>query len=249
MGTWTLTPGKFLAPDEVRLLRKTLSDAATLAKARGVQCAVRDRLIIELALGTGLRVSELSNLKVEDLFLKKGQNSLHVRNGKGGKARIVQFSPGLKNLIRDYLDYRKTDSDYLFPSQRSSYMTPSGLQQVFKRWAAKAGLPKRYSIHCLRHSYATMLHKASGYNLRLVQKQLGHSSISTTQVYADVLDEDVTKALANLDLETDSESSLPVIRKSNQGDNHDTTTSAETSRAGPGTAQRHYADSADRRPA
>ncbi|MEE9464525.1 MAG: tyrosine-type recombinase/integrase, partial [Candidatus Neomarinimicrobiota bacterium] len=118
MANWVLDPGKFLAPDDVRSLRKTLSDAATLARARGVQSAVRDQLIIELALGTGLRVSELSNLKADDLYLKKGQNSLHVRNGKGGKARIVRFSPGLKNLIRAYLDHRKTESDYLFPSQR-----------------------------------------------------------------------------------------------------------------------------------
>ena len=201
MGTWTLDPGKFLAPDEVRLLRKILSDAATLARARGAQAAVRDQLIIELGLGTGLRVSEISNLKVDDLYLKKGQNTLHVRNGKGGKPRTVQFSPGLKNLIRDYLDYRKSGSDYLFPSQRNPRMTPSAIQQVFKRWAVKAGLPKRYSIHCLRHTYATRLHKASGYNLRLVQKQLGHSSVSTTQVYADVLSEDVEKALASLDLD------------------------------------------------
>jgi len=199
MATWVVSPEKFLAPDDVHRLRRILGDAATLAQARGAQAAVRDRLIIELALGTGLRVSELSNLKVEDLFLKKGQNSLHVRNGKGGKDRIVQFSPGLKNLIRTYLDYRKTDSDYLFPSQRNPSMTPSAIQQTFKRWAARAGLPKRYSIHCLRHTYATRLHKASGYNLRLVQKQLGHSSVSTTQVYAAVLDEDVEKALANLD--------------------------------------------------
>jgi len=199
MATWVVSPEKFLAPDDFHRLRRILSDSATLARARGVQAAVRDQLIIELALGTGLRVSELSNLKVEDLFLKKGQNSLHVRNGKGGKARIVQFSPGLKNLIRTYLDYRKTDSDYLFPSQRNPRMTPSAIQQTFKRWAARAGLPKRYSIHCLRHTYATRLHKASGYNLRLVQQQLGHSSVSTTQVYADVLDEDVEKALANLD--------------------------------------------------
>ena len=211
MASWVVSPGKFLAPDDVRRLRRVLSDAATLARARGAQAAVRDQLIIELGLGTGLRVSEISNLMVENLFLKKGQNSLHVRNGKGGKARIVQFSAGLKKLIRAYLDYRKSGGDYLFPSQRNPKMTPSAIQQVFKRWAAKAGLPKRYSIHCLRHTYATMLHKASGYNLRLVQKQLGHSSVSTTQVYADVLDEDVGKALANLDLEpgqTDPEASF-----------------------------------------
>jgi len=199
MATWVVSPEKFLAPDDVHRLRRVLGDAATLARARGVQAAVRDQLIVELALGTGLRVSELSNLKVEDLFLKKGQNSLLVRNGKGGKQRVVQFSPGLKKLIQEFLNYISANSPFLFPSQRNPHMTASGIQQVFKRWAAKAGLPKRYSIHCLRHTYATRLHKASGYNLRLVQKQLGHSSVATTQVYADVLNEDVEKALANLD--------------------------------------------------
>ncbi len=201
MGTWILDPGKFLAPDEVRLLRKTLSDAATVARARGAQAAVRDQLIVELGLGTGLRVSELSNLKIENIFLMRGQNSLLVKNGKGGKDRLVQFGADLKNLIKGYLDYRKSESAHLYPSQRNPRMTPSAIQQVFKRWAVKAGLPKRYSIHCLRHTYATRLHKASGYNLRLVQKQLGHSSVSTTQVYADVLSEDVAKALASLDLD------------------------------------------------
>lgn len=199
MTTWVLSPEKFLAPDDVHRLRRVLGDAATLARARGIQASVRDQLIIELGLGTGLRVFELAHLKVEDLYLKKGQNSLLVRNGKGGKARVVQFGARLKQLIKQYLEYRKFDSAYLFPSQRRRRMTRSGLQLTFKRWARKAGLPRRYSIHSLRHTYAVRLYKASGYNLRLVQKQLGHSSVSTTQVYADVLDEDVEKALANLD--------------------------------------------------
>lgn len=162
MATWLVDPGKFLAPDDVRKLRRTLSDASTIAKARGSQAAVRDQTIIEIALGTGLRVSELSNLKLDHLFLKKGQNALLVKNGKGGKDRVVQFGADLKNLIKGYLDYRNCKSDYLFPSQRNPRMTPSAIQQVFKRMAAKADLPRRYSIHCLRHTYATMLHKASG---------------------------------------------------------------------------------------
>jgi site-specific recombinase XerD len=196
---WIISPDKFLDQDEVRRLRKTLRDAATLARTRGTQAAVRDQLIIELALGSGLRVSELANLKVEELFLKKGQNSLHVRNGKGGKNRVVQFGANLKEQILQYLDYRKSDSPYLFPSQRRECMTPSAIQQVFKRWAARAEIPRRYSIHSLRHTYATRLYRASGYNLRAVQKQLGHSSVSTTQIYADVMDSDVTEAVANLD--------------------------------------------------
>lgn len=196
---WIISPDKFLDPDEVRRLRKTLQDAAILARTRGTQAAVRDKLIIELALGSGLRVSELANLKVEELFLKKGQNSLHVRNGKGGKDRVVQFGANLKEQILQYLGYRKSDSPYLFPSQRRENMTPSAIQQVFKRRAARAGIPRRYSIHSLRHTYAVRLYKASGYNLRAVQKQLGHSSVSTTQIYANIMDSDVTEAVTNLD--------------------------------------------------
>jgi site-specific recombinase XerD len=77
-------------------------------------------------------------------------------------------------------------------------MTTRAIQKAFKRLAALAGLPDRYSIHCLRHTYACELYKASGYNLRLVQKQLGHASITTTQVYADVMDPDVGLALKRL---------------------------------------------------
>ena len=85
MPNWIITPEKYLTEEEVDQLRLTLNNAATLAKTKGSQIAVRDQLIIELALGTGLRVSELANLKVENLHIKKGQNALHVRNGKGGK--------------------------------------------------------------------------------------------------------------------------------------------------------------------
>ena len=80
-------------------------------------------------------------------------------------------------------------------------MTRFGIQTVFKKLAKKARLPARYSIHSLRHSYATRLYKASGYNLRLVQKQLGHASISTTTVYSDVMSEDTEAAVNNLDSE------------------------------------------------
>ena len=82
---WIITPDKYLTPEETKQLRKTCQEAATIAKSKGIQAPVRDALIIELALGSGLRVSEMANLKVEDLYLKKGQGALHVKNGKGGK--------------------------------------------------------------------------------------------------------------------------------------------------------------------
>lgn len=72
MPQWIITPDKYLTPDETKRLRKVCKEHALLAKSKGIQAPVRDALIIELALGTGLRVSEISNLKIKHLFLKKG---------------------------------------------------------------------------------------------------------------------------------------------------------------------------------
>ncbi len=201
MPQWTITPDKYLTADEVKQLRRTCYELALIAKAKGNHAPVRDSAIIELALGTGLRVSELANLRIEHLFLKKGHNSLLVKNGKGGKDRVVVFNAKLKNQIQEYLDYRTSKSPYLFPSERGEKMTTSAIQKVFKKTARKAGLPNRYSIHSLRHTHATELYKASGYNLRLIQQQLGHSSPSTSSVYTAVLNKDLEKAVENLEFE------------------------------------------------
>ena len=199
MSQWIVTPDKFLTDEESKKLRRMCEEAAIIAKSKGNQLAVRNRFIIETALGTGLRVSELANLKVDDIHIRKGQYSLKVNNGKGGKHRVVGFNNKLKMLIQEYLDYRKSMSSYLFASERGEKMTRFGVGRVFKTMAAKAGLDSKHSIHTLRHTYATNLYKASGYNLRMVQKQLGHSSITTTTVYSDVLNQDLTDALENLE--------------------------------------------------
>jgi integrase/recombinase XerC len=86
----------------------------------------------------------------------------------------------------------------LLSSNTGGHMTTRALEKAFKRTAARAGLPSHYSIHCLRHTYACELYRASGYNLRLVQKQLGHAHIATTQVYADVVEPDMQRALQRL---------------------------------------------------
>ena len=194
---WLITPDKYLSTSETKQLTTTIDDAAILAKSKGRFAPVRDNAIIHLALGTGLRVSELTSLKVDHIHFKRGSNQIVVYKGKGDKNRIVTINNNLKSIIQQYMDYHP--SVYLFPSERGEQLTRSGIQQIFKKWAKKAGLPKRYSIHSLRHTYATNLYKASGYNLRLVQKQLGHSSISTTQVYADTYDEDLEIAVEKLD--------------------------------------------------
>jgi len=194
---WIMSFSKLMSEDEVQALRNTLEAAAIIAKTKARQGPVRDQCVIELALGTGLRVSEISQLKLEDIDLKRGGNSLIVRHGKGNKQRIVKFSSKLKTLILEYIEYRDKDSEYLFPSERQDYMSSNAIQKAFKKWTKKAGLPARYSIHSCRHCYATALLKVSR-NLRLTQMQLGHSNPQTTTVYAQVLDEEITEAVEKL---------------------------------------------------
>ncbi|MDZ7796962.1 MAG: tyrosine-type recombinase/integrase [Candidatus Marinimicrobia bacterium] len=170
--TWIITTEKYLNATEIAKLRKVIEKAKLYAKSRGRQRGVRDHAIIELALGTGLRVSEISELKVEDLTLKR-EASLIVRNGKGGKMREVRFSSRLKDIIKEHLDYRDSNSEYVFYTGHSDKMSVSALQQVFKKYAREAGLSEKYSIHACRHSYAVSLFAASGYNLKLLQRQMG----------------------------------------------------------------------------
>ena len=194
---WLMSFSKLMSEDETTALRKTLEAAVIIAKSKAHQGPVRDQCIIELALGTGLRVSEISQLKLEDIDLKRGGNSLIVRHGKGDKQRVVKFSSKLKTVILEYLEYRDKDTEFLFPSERQDYMSSNGIQKVFKKWAMKSGLPSRFSIHSCRHFYATALLKVSR-NLRLTQMQLGHSNPQTTTVYAQVLDEEITEAVEKL---------------------------------------------------
>ena len=105
--------------------------------------------------------------------------------------------------ISDFLGFREnfglsnSSGSFLLSSKNGERLTKRALQKQFKKCVKDAGLPEHYSIHCLRHTYATFLLKASG-NLKLVQIQLGHSSIKTTEVYISLIEKDTDKALENL---------------------------------------------------
>ena len=118
---------------------------------------------------------------------------------------LVRFSRSFSRHCAEYMQWKQTVGEptdhgapLLLSSITDSHMTTRAVQKAFKRAAARAGLPSHYSIHALRHTYACELYRASGYNLRLVQKQLGHSSIHTTEVYADVMEPDIQDALKKL---------------------------------------------------
>ena len=201
-----LTQEDFMSAEQVRRLKKTCRQASEKAKKNGNKTPVRDWAIIHVALDAGLRASEICDLKIKDLLIDQGQSSIIVRSGKGNKKRGVTIGEKLKNHLLSFIQWKRKNGqmtrgvDYLFISKRgsSNRMSRQAIYQIFKRWAKKADLPDRFSIHSCRHTYASMLYKSSDYNLRLVQSQLGHSSIQTTQVYADVLNEDAEKAVNDL---------------------------------------------------
>ncbi len=166
-------PG-FLSVDEV-------FDLVESPQGLGFRVA-RDRAALELLYGSGLRISELAGLKLEDLDLKEGV--LRVR-GKGSKERLVPVGAKALEALKDYLVERallRSSSPYLFLNHKGKKMTERGLREVVYREAQKAGLAGKVSPHTLRHSFATHLLQ-SGADIRDIQELLGHSSISATQVY------------------------------------------------------------------
>ncbi len=204
ISNWVLDESKFLTEEEAARLRRKTSRRAEKALETGAKTAVRDWFVIDLAMSTGLRVQEIANLRCADFFLQEGRSSLLVRNGKGGRSRLVRFSERFKQHVQEYIAWKKLAGEPTAPSSPIVWSTNSrgpmskrGLQEIFNRCATKAGI-QGHSIHHLRHTFATHLLKSSRYNLRLVQKALGHRSITTTEVYADVMEPDMDVALERL---------------------------------------------------
>ena len=151
----------------------------------------RDKTILELLFSTGLRVSELANLKIENINLRKDEFSIR---GKGGKIRLVFLSSEAKRWIKQYLKLRKDMNPYLFIAHdkikkdiNRKNLTPRSIQRIVQKYAKIAGLTKQVTPHTMRHSYATDL-LMNGADIRSVQSMLGHSSIITTQVYTHITD-------------------------------------------------------------
>jgi len=195
---WVVTPNKFLSADQVQQLRDQLEGERRAAILAGTKKAVRDASIIETLLGTGLRVSELCHLVVGDLYLDAGH--VLVRNGKGNKARLVAIGSILAGYLKDFLVWKGAvgeptdDNSPLFVSQRRGHLGRSAVHRIWKAALKRAGLPTRWGVHATRHSYAVEVYRKTK-DLRLTQRQLGHSSPVVTQVYANLVDEDVRKGV------------------------------------------------------
>ncbi len=186
---WTIDRSKFMTPTQISILRRNAEDLAIIGLKRHLLIPPRDWMIIDLALSTGLRVSEISNLKEQDLFIGNGEFELIVTRGKGNKRRTVYFDPSLKAHMKKYLAWKHSNGkagQYLFFSKHNPRMCVESLERVFNKLRDFAGLPPHFTFHCQRHSYATWLYCKTK-DLRLVQKQLGHSSPIITSLYADIV--------------------------------------------------------------
>ncbi len=173
---------KVLSKEEIMRLFKTTSNPKHL-------------LLLKMAYGMGLRVSELIALKVENIDLNRQQ--VHIQSAKGKKDRYVNLPSSLLPLLDDYLRAYQP-ARYLFQGQFSEQYTIRSAQAVFKMAMNKAGITKSVGIHGLRHSYATHLLEA-GTDMVFIQKLLGHSHIKTTEIYAKVSNKLLSKVQSPLD--------------------------------------------------
>lgn len=149
---------------------------------------LRDLAILELLYATGLRVSELIYLKIDDINM---ENCMLKCLGKGSKERIIPFGSKAYQSLRLYLDkvrqklVKNPNKDILFLNSRGERLSRQGIFYLVKKYVRKAGIEKKVTPHTLRHTLATHLLE-NGADLRSVQEMLGHSDISTTQIYTHV---------------------------------------------------------------
>lgn len=199
----TLTPEKIELP---KVKRRQVSFLTTEETERLIDTVdlntttgLRDRAVLELLFSSGLRVSELTNLNRDHINLARGEFTIR---GKGQKDRPVFISPEASEWLAKYLETRNDRAIPLFirysgfktgdDKGESFRLSPRSVQRLVQNYARLAGITKHVSPHTLRHSFATDL-LMNGADLRSVQSMLGHSNISTTQVYTHVTDQHLKK--------------------------------------------------------
>ncbi len=168
---------EFLTKDEIaRIINVTFKDGDDFVN-------LRNRFISELLYSSGLRISELAALKLENFNFE--MNFIRIR-GKGLKERITPFGLPVKEMLKKYLPLRqnldRNNKGFVFISKKGAPLTRQGLWKIIKKAAILAGMTKNITPHMLRHTFATHLLEG-GADLRSIQQMLGHSSIATTEIY------------------------------------------------------------------
>ena len=186
---------KYMSQEEVRQFR-TVTEAKAIVDLRaGRVTGPLAWALVDLALSTGLRVSEMASLKVKDIDFKRGCLTVVRLKRKKKTRESLAIGNGITRHLKEFIGDRK--SGPLFVGSRGP-LTAQGLQCIWREAIKRAGLPKELSIHSARHTIAVYLLKKTG-NLRFVQKQLGHASPATTaNMYADISFEDMKNGVNGL---------------------------------------------------
>jgi integrase/recombinase XerD len=186
---------KYMDESEVKQLRKTVKDWNDYDLFKGRRQGVLSWIVIDTALQTGLRVSELAALKVKDIDFKRKALKVIRLKKKKKVPETLGISDDLIKHLKDFLGDRT--AGHIFVGKRGN-LNRTGLAYIWKTAIKRAGLPKELSIHSARHTMGFHLLKKTG-NLRQVQKQLGHSSPAVTaNIYADVSFEDMREGVNGL---------------------------------------------------
>lgn len=188
--------GKTFEKIETPKIPKKIPTVLTREEVRkliGATKSAKHRLLIELLYSSGLRLSECTNLKIDDLELEDRMG--WVRSGKGGKDRMIILSDKLVKSIKDAVSNERTG--YLFEG-RNGRLTGRAVQKALAKTAERAKIRKKVHPHTLRHSFATHLLEA-GTDIRKIQVLLGHSNLSTTQIYTSVSTTELKKVRSPLD--------------------------------------------------
>lgn len=157
----------------------------------------KSKLMITLMYAAGMRVSELTSLKIEDLDFE--ENIGHIRQAKGKKDRIFNIPKFLSARLKRFANQQKeTNQIYLFPGRNGKQMSSRNLQKIVNKAAEKSGIQKGVHCHTLRHSFATHLLE-NDVDIRKIQELLGHADLSTTQIYTHVSTEELKKISSPLD--------------------------------------------------
>ncbi len=180
------TASTLTAPKRPRQMPKYLTEEEVKRLLDAAKDNPRDFAILSLLVYSGIRVSELCNLRLEDIDFT--ERIVYVRSGKGDKDRIVVISPAAVNALEEYLSSRTDDMEYLFASRKSPQITRVQVFRIVRKYARLAGIRKNVTPHVLRHTLATTMLRR-GVDIRYIQQFLGHSSVATTQIYTHVDDE------------------------------------------------------------
>lgn len=198
-----LSREKFLSKEELQKLRDCLLSQMLLAKRKGNVRGVKPFYIFEFMINTGIRVSELCNLKHSDLNFSSRTPYIRIISGKGNKDRIIYIPSEFRKIAYEYLEWKKNvnepsgEDEYVFISEFKKHYSPRTIQLLFQYYKKLLGITSKGSPHSLRHSFAVYLYQKTK-DLRLVQKQLGHSNVQTTTIYADVSPENSSEQMQGL---------------------------------------------------